>query len=192
MDGELSKCNSHEYCPKGNLVIKPERGKAIVWYNHVLNDDGTWIGGLDNRMYYGHCDVIKGEKWIATNWLNIDGDGITELRAWKRGINLISETKKHENQNIIQRMQKDRETNLPDPIEEEFKSDTVSAQDWTFESRPKERHVLNAVVSLMEALKEEELRDISKKVHEKLEMLCVPLVLNQGGRISIVDGSKAE
>jgi len=192
MDGELSKCNSHEYCSKGNLVIKPERGKAIMWYNHVLNDDGTWIGGLDNRMYYGHCDVIKGEKWIATNWLNIDGDGTTELRAWKRGTNLISETKKHENQNIIQRMQKDKETNFPDTIDEELKSDMESAQEWTFESRPKERHVLNAVVSLMEALKEEELRDISKKVHEKLEMLCVPLVLNQGGRISLVDGSKAE
>lgn len=163
-----------------------------MWYNHVLNDDGTWIGGLDNRMYYGHCDVIKGEKWIATNWLNVDGDGTAELRAWKRGTNLISETKKHENQNIVQRMQKHGETSIPDTIEEEFKKDMESAQEWTFESRPKERHVLNAVVSLMETLKEDELQDISKKVHEKLEMLCIPLVLNQGGRISIVDGSKAE
>ncbi|XP_078353836.1 uncharacterized protein LOC144638515 [Oculina patagonica] len=192
MDTELRKCNSHEYCTKGNLVIKPERGKAVMWYNHVTNDDGTWIGGLDNRMYYGHCDVNKGEKWIASNWLNIDGDGTTELRAWKKGTNLISETKKLENQNILQRMRKDEENHIQDVIEEEFNSDMESAQEWTFESRPKERHVLNAVVSLIEALKEEELRDVSKKVHEKLEMLCVPLVLNQGGRISIVDGSKAE
>lgn len=83
MDGELSKCNFYEYCLKGNLVIKLERGKVIMWYNYVFYDDGIWIGGLDNRMYYGYCDVIKGEKWIVINWLNIDGDGIMELRVWK-------------------------------------------------------------------------------------------------------------
>ncbi|KAJ7383008.1 hypothetical protein OS493_031178 [Desmophyllum pertusum] len=163
-----------------NLVIKPERGKAVMWYNHVLNDDGTWIGGLDNRMYYGHCDVNEGEKWIASNWINVDGDGNTVLRAWKRGTNLISETKKHLNQNILQRMQKDKDNHVTDVIEEEFNSDMENAQDWTFETPPKERHVLNAVVSLLEALKQEELRDVSKYVHEKLGMLCIPLVLNQG------------
>ena len=163
-----------------------------MWYNHVLNDDGTWIGGLDNRMYYGHCDVNEGEKWIASNWINVDGDGNTVLRAWKRGTNLISETKKHLNQNILQRMQKDKDNHVTDVIEEEFNSDMENAQDWTFETPPKERHVLNAVVSLLEALKQEELRDVSKYVHEKLGMLCIPLVLNQGGKISLVDGSKAE
>ena len=192
MSNVLGKCNSHEYCAQGNLVIKPERGKAVMWYNHVINDDGTWIGGLDNRMYYGHCDVTKGEKWIATNWINIDGDGNIELRAWKRGTNLISETRKHENLNILQRMQRNKEKNIPDVIEEELNNDMENNQEWTFESRPKERHVLNAVVSLLEALKDDEMLAVSKKVHEKLQMLCVPLVLNQGGKISLVDGSKAE
>lgn len=54
-----------------------------MWYNYVFNDDGIWIGGLDNRMYYGYCDVIKGEKWMVINWINIDGDGEMELRVWK-------------------------------------------------------------------------------------------------------------
>lgn len=164
-----------------------------MWYNHVINDEGSWIGGLDNRMHYGHCDVIQGEKWIATNWVNIDGDGNAELRAWKKGSNLISETKKHENQNILQRMRKTRESIRTDVIEEEMNNDMENTEEWTFEdSRPKERHVLNAVVSLLQTLKDEELRHVSKKVHEKLEMLCVPLVLNQGGKISLVDGSRAE
>lgn len=188
----LSKCNSHEYCTKGNLVIKPERGKAILWYNHVINDEGTWIGGLDNAMYYGHCDVIKGEKWIATNWINVDGEGDLELRAWRKGSNLISQTKK-ESQRILERMRKNIESVRTDAIEEEIKNDMESTEEWTFEeTQPKERHVLNAVTSLLETLKDDELRSVSKKVHEKLEMLCVPLVLNQGGKISLVDGSKAD
>ena len=194
MNNALGKCNSHQYCPKGNLVIKPERGKAIMWYNHVINDEGTWIGGLDNTMYYGHCDVINGEKWVATNWINVDGDGDMELRAWKKGNNLISHTKQHESQNILQRMRKSRESIRTDVIKEEMQNDMENTEEWTFEedTRPKERHVLNAVTSLLASLEDDELRTVSKRVHEKLEMLCVPLVLNQGGKISLVDGSKAD
>ena len=164
-----------------------------MFYNHVINDEGTWIGGLDNRMYYGHCDVIRGEKWMATNWINVDGDGDMELRAWRKGSNLISQAKQLKSQNILQRMQKSRESIVTDFIEEEMKNDIESTEEWTFEdTRPKERHVLNAVVSLLQTLKDDELRSVSKRVHQKLEMLCVPLVLNQGGKISLVDGSKAE
>lgn len=193
MSTATGRCNSHEYCSKGNLVIKPERGKAIIWYNHLINNEGTWIGGLDNAMYYGHCDVNKGEKWIATNWINIDGDGNNELRAWKKGSNLISHTKTGESENILRTMRKKRESIRTDIIEEEMKDDMEDAKEWTFDdNRPKERHVLNAVTSLLETLKEDELRSVSKIVHEKLEMLCVPLVLNQGGKISLVDGSRAD
>ncbi|CAH3172387.1 unnamed protein product [Porites evermanni] len=193
MNDALGKCNSYEYCSKGNLVIKPQRGKAIMWYNHVINDEGNWIGGLDNRMHYGHCDVSSGEKWIATNWINVDGEGDMELRAWRKGSNLLSVARRHGNQNILQRMQKSRDRINTDVIEEEMQSDMENNEEWTFhDSHPKERHVLNAVTSLLETLKEDELRSVSKKVHEKLEMLCVPLVLNQGGKISLVDGSKAD
>ncbi|KAM7444632.1 hypothetical protein ABFA07_006733 [Porites harrisoni] len=193
MNDALGKCNSYEYCSKGNLVIKPQRGKAIMWYNHVINDEGNWIGGLDNRMHYGHCDVSSGEKWIATNWINVDGEGDMELRAWRKGSNLLSVARRHGNQNILQRMQKSRDRIHNDVIEEEMQSDMENTEEWTFhDSHPKERHVLNAVTSLLETLKEDELRSVSKKVHEKLEMLCVPLVLNQGGKISLVDGSKAD
>ena len=193
MNDALGKCNSYEYCSKGNLVIKPQRGKAIMWYNHVINDEGNWIGGLDNRMHYGHCDVSSGEKWIATNWINVDGEGDMELRAWRKGSNLLSVARRHANQNILQRMQKSRDRIHTDVIEEEMQSDMENTEEWTFhDSHPKERFVLNAVTSLLETLKEDELRSVSKKVHEKLEMLCVPLVLNQGGKISLVDGSKAD
>ena len=192
VNGALGKCNSHAYCPKGNLVIRPKIGKAIMWYNHVANDDGNWIGGMDNSMYYGHCDVNRGEKWVGVNWINVAGDGIAELRAWKKGINVISERRRHMNKNIVEIIGKSINDATTDVIEEEFKRDLVSSERWTFETRPKERHVLNAVVSLLNTLSDDDLRTVSRTVHEKLQLMCVPLVLNKGGKISIVDGSKAD
>ena len=39
-----------------------------MWYNHHLDKSG-WLGELDWRTLHGGCDILKGEKWIANNWL---------------------------------------------------------------------------------------------------------------------------
>lgn len=31
-----------------------------------------WMGDVFNRSLHGGCDVLKGEKWIANNWINVD------------------------------------------------------------------------------------------------------------------------
>lgn len=81
-----------KHCHKSNLVIKPQRGTAILWYNHLLDDTDRWLGDLDPFSYQGSCQVKKGEKWVAKIWININGDGKHELRAWKMGHNWLAQT----------------------------------------------------------------------------------------------------
>ena len=33
--------------------------------------------------YHGGCDIIKGEKWIANNWINILGDSRETMVSYK-------------------------------------------------------------------------------------------------------------
>ena len=40
-----------------------------MWYNNFIDPDSGLLGKLDRNSLHGGCDVIKGEKWIANNWL---------------------------------------------------------------------------------------------------------------------------
>ncbi|EDO48198.1 predicted protein, partial [Nematostella vectensis] len=66
---ERRKVNLARHCKDANVVIKPKRGMAVMWYNHEREPSSGWLGKLDRRTYHGGCDVIKGEKWIANAWL---------------------------------------------------------------------------------------------------------------------------
>lgn len=92
-----------KHCDNSNLVIKPQRGTAVLWYNHLLDDANRWIGNLDPLSYQGSCRVKKGEKWVAKIWININGDGKRELRAWKMGHNWL--TPSNYNKEIIHALQ---------------------------------------------------------------------------------------
>ena len=61
--------NLSEFCHKANLVVRPKKGTAIMWYNNFIDPDSGLLGELDRYSIHGGCDVIKGEKWIANNWL---------------------------------------------------------------------------------------------------------------------------
>eukprot|EP00112_Aurelia_sp_Birch-Aquarium-sp1_P003880 Seg1439.5 transcript_id=Seg1439.5/GoldUCD/mRNA.D3Y31 product="Transmembrane prolyl 4-hydroxylase" protein_id=Seg1439.5/GoldUCD/D3Y31 len=108
--GDLHK-DTMKACSKGpnvtasNLVIKPEKGKAIMWYNHYIGRDTGWMSTLNPLSFYGANHVTKGEKWIATTWINILGDGVNELRPWKMGTNWLSENNKKKD--IIETMRND-------------------------------------------------------------------------------------
>ena len=56
-------------CDTASVIIKPQKGKAIMWYNHILDRHG-YIGHVNQRGWHGGCNVKKGVKWIATNWIN--------------------------------------------------------------------------------------------------------------------------
>ena len=90
------KCNMVEHCDESNLVIKPQKGKALMWYNHKLDGSQRWLGELDPLSYQGSCQVKKGDKWVAKIWININGDGKKELRAWKMGHNWLAENNRNE------------------------------------------------------------------------------------------------
>ncbi|XP_046842649.1 transmembrane prolyl 4-hydroxylase-like isoform X3 [Xenia sp. Carnegie-2017] len=60
--------NLSKFCHQATLVIPPKRGTAIMWYNHHLSASG-WLGDLDWKTLHGGCDILKGEKWLANNWL---------------------------------------------------------------------------------------------------------------------------
>ncbi len=60
--------NLQQNCDKANIVVTPERGKAVLWYNHQVAADG-WMGDMDKMGWHGGCPVIKGQKWIANFWI---------------------------------------------------------------------------------------------------------------------------
>lgn len=58
-------------CQEANLIIKPKKGSAVMWYNHLLEYDGAdHMAGVDSLSLHGGCDVTEGVKWIANVWLN--------------------------------------------------------------------------------------------------------------------------
>lgn len=52
-----------------------------MWYNHHLDSKG-WLGALHRMSYHGACDVIKGEKWVVNNWIDLIGRNYDDLRTW--------------------------------------------------------------------------------------------------------------
>ena len=72
------KCNLASFCHRSNLVLTPEQGTCVFWYNHEV-DERTWqMGDLDYMSYHGGCDVLGDEeKWIANTWINAGGE-----RGW--------------------------------------------------------------------------------------------------------------
>ena len=65
---DLSNLSTH--CYDANIVVRPTRGTAIMWYNHVVDNVTGLLGAQDERSLHGGCDVLEGHKWIANNWIN--------------------------------------------------------------------------------------------------------------------------
>ena len=79
-----------QHCELSNLLIKPRKGKAILWYNHLLHMRTGWLSVLDPLSYHGECAVKKSEKWVANIWINVVGDGQTNFKAWKSETNWLA------------------------------------------------------------------------------------------------------
>eukprot|EP00794_Sanderia_malayensis_P018786 gene18786-20677_t len=62
------KYNLSKFCLNASVVVAPKRGTAVMWYNHDMDKNG-WLGEMDYHSLHGGCDIIKGEKWIANNWI---------------------------------------------------------------------------------------------------------------------------
>lgn len=47
------------------LVVKPELGGALLWYNHDAE------GQIDAAAVHAGCRVLAGEKWGANHWVRL-------------------------------------------------------------------------------------------------------------------------
>ncbi|XP_071505836.1 transmembrane prolyl 4-hydroxylase-like [Diadema antillarum] len=65
-------CDLSNHCYEANAVVKPEKGMAVMWYNHKRHPQTGWLGPVDKYSLHGGCDVRKGVKWIANNWITVD------------------------------------------------------------------------------------------------------------------------
>uniref|UniRef100_A0A914UQS0 Fe2OG dioxygenase domain-containing protein n=1 Tax=Plectus sambesii TaxID=2011161 RepID=A0A914UQS0_9BILA len=70
--------NLHVQCDSESvrLRVKPEKGKAVLWYNHLPTKEGEypWFGAIDHNSRHGSCPVKQGEKWIANFWIKVTDD----------------------------------------------------------------------------------------------------------------------
>ena len=69
----------NQKCGAPGISVKPETGKAIIWYNHFVDPESGWLGEQDVHTYHGGCPVRKGEKWVANFWIKITDDKKTDL-----------------------------------------------------------------------------------------------------------------
>lgn len=75
------KFNLMEFCHDGKLVVTPKRGKAIMWYNHFVDEETGWLGERDDYTLHGGCGVKKGFKWIANNWITAPDASLAHIRS---------------------------------------------------------------------------------------------------------------
>lgn len=75
------KFNLMEFCYDGNLVVKPKRGKAIMWYNHFVDEETGWLGERDDYTLHGGCGVGSGVKWIANNWITAPDASLAHIKS---------------------------------------------------------------------------------------------------------------
>ena len=64
------------------MVVKPEKGKAVLWYNHLVDNTTGWFGELDQYAFHGGCDVKQGTKWIANSWISVGEDRERDILNW--------------------------------------------------------------------------------------------------------------
>ncbi|XP_070563898.1 transmembrane prolyl 4-hydroxylase-like [Ptychodera flava] len=77
--GPLLNLNRH--CKDANLLVKPEKGKAVVWYSHFIDEETGWLGPIDEFTWHGGCPVTKGTKWIANRWINVSKNKEVDLKS---------------------------------------------------------------------------------------------------------------
>ncbi|XP_047139983.1 transmembrane prolyl 4-hydroxylase isoform X1 [Hydra vulgaris] len=78
------KCDLSIYCSTAKIVVKPQKGRAILWYNHFINPDTEWTGAVDRNSLHGGCAVKEGHKWIANNWINAGQLKEHDILSWTK------------------------------------------------------------------------------------------------------------
>ncbi|XP_076950909.1 putative prolyl 4-hydroxylase 9 [Bidens hawaiensis] len=63
-----SKNATYDFKKCSGLKVKPRKGDGLLFY--TLHPNGT----IDSAALHGGCDVIKGQKWVATKWIRNESE----------------------------------------------------------------------------------------------------------------------
>ncbi|RDX95360.1 putative prolyl 4-hydroxylase 9, partial [Mucuna pruriens] len=63
-EGGLNIDTDYDYQKCIGLKVKPRQGDGLLFYSLLPN------GEIDKTSLHGSCPVIKGDKWVATKWIN--------------------------------------------------------------------------------------------------------------------------
>ncbi|ESW15090.1 hypothetical protein PHAVU_007G043100 [Phaseolus vulgaris] len=63
-EGGLHIDTDYDYRKCIGLKVKPRQGDGLLFYSLLPN------GNIDKTSLHGSCPVIKGEKWVATKWID--------------------------------------------------------------------------------------------------------------------------
>ncbi|XP_022313337.1 transmembrane prolyl 4-hydroxylase-like [Crassostrea virginica] len=71
-------------CEESPLKVAPSKGKAVIWYNHFVDENTGWLGSLDEFTFHGGCPVKKGIKWIANFWVKTTDHKMKDLKKMQK------------------------------------------------------------------------------------------------------------
>jgi hypothetical protein len=71
--------NLNYHCDDAKLRVTPAVGRAIVWYNHISEED-NWLPKMDRFSLHGSCPVKNGEKFIANFWIKFTANRDFDLQ----------------------------------------------------------------------------------------------------------------
>ena len=140
------------------------------------------VGALDHEAITAHCEVTKGEKWMASSWLNIIGDGELKLRTWRRGANLLRDASKAKK--ILRKLGTNEPKLEIENYEKEYyaeihgnnnnnKKTNNTETNYGYQYKPAS-NALQALNLLMNDLSTEQLAVMTAKVHKILGLQCLP------------------
>lgn len=81
---EKDLINLYRKCEESPLKVSPAKGKAVIWYNHFVDDANGWLGPLDEFTFHGGCPVKNGVKWIANFWVKTSDHKIKDLKKMQK------------------------------------------------------------------------------------------------------------
>jgi len=142
------------------------------------------VGGLQHEAIFAHCEVAQGEKWTASSWLNIIGDGELKLRTWRRGTNLLHEASKAKK--ILRHLGTSEAKLQVEDYEKDYYievhgtggannkngNNKTAATDDGYRYKPAS-NALQALNLLMNDLSNEQLAVMASKVHKLLGLECI-------------------
>ncbi|XP_041359970.1 transmembrane prolyl 4-hydroxylase-like [Gigantopelta aegis] len=83
---KLDKRNLFQKCDEAKLKVLPAKGKAVIWYNHFIDNTTQWLGQLDQYSIHGGCPVKKGKKWIGNFWIKVTDNKDEDIKRMEKFI----------------------------------------------------------------------------------------------------------